>query len=409
MVYFIELELEDTFFASSKSFNEQFPTNFDDENGNPVNNRRHTHPSANQQNYENLNNNHQRTTVLPPIDSLKAPRKQHKDNSINAEIAQLLQNDHFDPITTKPPINENRKVIYDENNPLKINIVIPTSCTQKDANLYKMSRLSWINYFDKDNNLWNDIHNKCQFKLKYYVGNCDLNDSPIHYVDNRYIHKLENVDEHWNNLQLKTIEMIIAEYESDEFDLLFKTDTDSYVNIPNLCNYMVEIMNMNEWNATNDALYLGERRDDTEILFDEDNKYENKQWIKRTRSKKYIPFMAGFAYLLSYTSTEIIYHSLKNIRKHIAFNRLEDTYLGHYLSSFNVKYIDIGHVIDAYMQPTIKSLNTHIIDHMYNSDKNAVLMIDKYKMHCRVHDQYLRKSKEHKDLRDYTVYNPVFL
>ena len=103
-----------------------------------------------------------------------------------------------------------------------------------------------------------------------------------------------------------------------------------------------------------------------------------------------------------------------NILSQIAFNRLEDTYLGHYLSSFDVKFIDIGHVINAWRQLSVYSLNTHMIDHMYNSDKNAIFMVDKYRMHSALHRQYLQRQRHGKyeyneDQDDYAMYNPILL
>ena len=394
-IYVVEFKFFDiiNYIDTSQSFNQVFPTEFDQQKLVQSNEKQselyhkinsilsippnlpssnfdyltHTSSSKHDYNFDSLLLNNQHHDIL----------SQHHDQ---------MQTKKEKTITTNPA---NDKTIYDEQNPLKINIVIPTSCSQKDYNLRKMHELSWINYLNKSNNLWNDILDKCQIDLKYYIGDCNDNHSD---KNNQYIFKL-SVDEDWTNLQQKSIEMIISEYKNNNFDLLLKADTDSYINIPNLCNFMVKLMNINKWNATKYGLYLGERRDDTNIEYNHNGKYENTNWIKRTRSKTYIPFMAGFGYFLSYKSAEIVYNALSETKKDIAFNKLEDTYLGHFLSSFDVKFIDISNVIDTYMQPTIQSLNNQIIDHMYNTDHNGVLMIDKYKMHAMLHRQFL----SHKD------------
>ena len=105
--------------------------------------------------------------------------------------------------------------------------------------------------------------------------------------------------------------------------------------------------------------------------------------------------MAGFGYLLSAKTVAMVYESLGSLRDavaggyQVAFNRLEDTFLGHYLTSLDVKFVNISTVIDPYGRPNVDSLHHHILDHMYNTDVGGVLMLDKYKMHCKLHRMYL--------------------
>ena len=149
---------------------------------------------------------------------------------------------------------ENRTV-YSKEHPLRINIAIPTSCSQNDGHLRKMQRLSWFKYLE-DDELWSNTRSQCKMSIKYYVGDCG--DS----ASNQMIKKEQethndikiiqmNAIESWEGLQRKTIDVIISEYLDKErpYDLLLKTDTDSYVNLPNLCGYMIKLMNENGWNG----------------------------------------------------------------------------------------------------------------------------------------------------------------
>ena len=98
--------------------------------------------------------------------------------------------------------------------------------------------------------------------------------------------------------------------------------------------------------------------------------------------------MAGFGYLLSQKTVKIIYDTLSNSKNEIAFNKLEDTYLGHFLSAYDVKFVDIKNTINPYPQPNFESLHNTIIDHMYNNEK-LILMSEKYKLHKILHQEFL--------------------
>ena len=40
------------------------------------------------------------------------------------------------------------------------------------------------------------------------------------------------------------------------FDSLLKTDSDSYVNLPKLCNFMIQLIKINNCNPINDGIYM---------------------------------------------------------------------------------------------------------------------------------------------------------
>jgi len=149
-------------------------------------------------------------------------------------------------------------------------------------------------------------------------------------------------------------------------------------------------------------------REGSLVQTDIGNKYENSEWIKRIKKTKYSPFMAGFGYFITHKTAQIIYDSLHKTKESIAFNRLEDTYLGHYLTSFDVTYVNIDKTIDPYPKPNVFSLNNHIIDHMYDNALKAQFMIDKYKMHSRLHKQYLDNKRQENDVGG-DEYNPKLL
>ena len=104
--------------------------------------------------------------------------------------------------------------------------------------------------------------------------------------------------------------------------------------------------------------------------------------------------MSGFGYFLSHKTTKIMHDSLSEVEDEIAFNLMEDTFMGHVLATFDVEFVDIGKVVQAYPKPTVSSLNNQVIDHWYKSKsaKEASLMVQKYEMHCRLHRDYLSNS-----------------
>ena len=110
------------------------------------------------------------------------------------------------------------------------------------------------------------------------------------------------------------------------------------------------------------------------------SKYENIAWAKKMGHRHYSPFQAGFGYILSKKSVEIIYNALSKTKNEIAFNKLEDTYLGHFLSSFDIKYVDITPVITARTEPNRNSLEKRIVDHWYVGEKKK-WMLFKYNLH----------------------------
>eukprot|EP01084_Bolivina_argentea_P025789 47957_1 len=331
------------------------------------------------------NISHGRTTTYPPFKG-------------------KLKSNHYDPLKTVRFIHSR----YNRSNRLKIKIAIPTIINDHDNNLRKMQRQSWIKYLEPSYNIWNNTHSFCDISYNYFIGisnntyeNVTIDNENKIYND---IIRL-NVTEGFDNLQIKTIDMLLSEYligKNNSFDLLLKTDSDSYVNVPNLCNFMVKLMDMNQWNGQSDALYLGKSFQHAIIHTEPHTKYENKHWMERVVHKEYSQFMVGFGYFVSFKTAEIIYNSLSATKYDIFFNRLEDTYLGHYLISFDVKFIDLSHIITPDSHPNVFGLNNYIIDHWYNNEKYSQLMVEKYKLHYILHQLYTNTNETY-------GYNPKML
>ena len=95
-------------------------------------------------------------------------------------------------------------------------------------------------------------------------------------------------------------------------------------------------------------------------------------------------------FIQSKKTLKIIYNGLSLSKDSIAYNPMADTYWGYFLSSFNVKFIDLKNYIIYYNDPTSNSLITRIIDHRYK-DKESSLMIKKYEYHEK-HKEKLKFS-----------------
>eukprot|EP01083_Nonionella_stella_P212385 767069_1 len=125
----------------------------------------------------------------------------------------LSDYNHYDPITYEPPANVPE--FYSKTNPLKIKIAIPTSAKHRDNNLRKMQRLSWIKYLDQSNQIWNEMHSRCSISYHYFAGVSDDEEANRKMDEENEIYgdivRL-NVTESWQNLQRKTIEVLISEY-----------------------------------------------------------------------------------------------------------------------------------------------------------------------------------------------------
>lgn len=308
------------------------------------------------------------------------------------------------------------KINFPQAQQLKVRIVIPTSCTSKEKTLRKMQRLSWFNYVNASKehySLWSKMHENCRFDIKYFVGQCDADQKKDALLEETAEHhdivKL-NVVERWDLLQEKTLKMLTAAFTptSDQEDpnsvpyhLLLKTDTDSYVNLPNLCGFMQDKLKSNFWDASTTGLYLGKLSAATAIQqTPKGAKYENKVWADRLHGKQYVPFMSGFGYFLSHKATQILASVIRAISfDDVAFNRLEDTYLGHFLSSFNVEYVNIGDVISTNPQTSVQAINELVIDHWY-TDKND-LMLEKYATHKKLQRLYLQNEGNISTLNSY--------
>ena len=140
---------------------------------------------------------------------------------------------------------------YHLNNKLKIKISIPSTCSHKESIYRNNQRNSWIKYLSDSE--WNELHSKCDIKFNYFIGNCNnqtyKTNSNINNLERKYDYDLNNyliskeslqnnndiirinINEYWNKLQNKTIEMILHEYSNQQkngfnFDLLLKTDTE---------------------------------------------------------------------------------------------------------------------------------------------------------------------------------------
>ena len=276
----------------------------------------------------------------------------------------------------KAPVAYHRRLIqpkfppiYSKQHSLKINIAIPSSCNQKDGRLRKMQRLSWFKFL-KDDGLWNNTRSQCKISIKYYVGDCgDFASKQMIKNEKKAYSDIVQMDgfENWEGLQRKTIDIIISEYLDKErpYDVLFKTDTDSYVDLPNLCGFLIELMNENGWYGQQKALYMGALQDNTKVIMDQIGKYRNVKRLHNIQRSTYPASISGSGYFLSHKTTKIIYHSLRKSKDEIVFNNSEDAFWRHYLSEFNVEFVNI------------ESMNKQ--HHMNGTD-----MISKYEMHCNV-------------------------
>ena len=88
--------------------------------------------------------------------------------SLDDVIPALIDNVHLrrraqsmapPPSAIASPIAENTK--YSASHPLRIRIAIPSSCQQRESNLRRMQRMSWMQYLDRSNPLWQDMHSQC--------------------------------------------------------------------------------------------------------------------------------------------------------------------------------------------------------------------------------------------------------
>ena len=322
------------------------------------------------------------------------------DNAIpglmaNGTLHRLDNAIHSTPI--RDMVDGQVSSIYNESNRLKIAIAIPSTCGQKESNLRRVQRESWLKYLDSDNELWHSMHSQCTISYRYYIGNCPDSDAATtsllerESVEHGDIVRLD-MTERWEDLQQKTIQIIIAEYvrgtasTENGFDILMKTDTDSFVNLPNLCDLMTNLMNSNSWNGQQDALYLGRMYQGVPVR--RHGRYGNPQWAQRIGGWTYCPYMAGFGYMLSTRTTEIIYKSLVDAQDEMVFNRMEDAFLGHFLTSFAVKFLDLTATIINEPEDNGQSLDRHVVNHRFI--KSA--MIKKYEDHCAAQMRYIKRS-----------------
>eukprot|EP01083_Nonionella_stella_P167403 562532_1 len=262
----------------------------------------------------------------------------------------------------------NRSHLYKPS--IKISIV--SRCSDTDGVLAQIQRASWLRYLNDS---------ECIFAYNYAIGNCEFHNNTHDHHD---VIKI-NVEEGWDNLQHKTLSLIDYEHTHFEFDFLLKTDTDSYVNIPKLCHFLTDNMEKHKWISNKHGLYMGYiwSQRAREIILDVTNKYGNAEWSKRVGIDHYTHFMAGFGYILSRKTTQIISTFYHHFKGDIHFNRLEDTYLGHLLTVFNVSFINITHLIDPFVES--KPINyvdftKYLIEHPYK-DNSKHAMIQKYNNH----------------------------
>eukprot|EP01083_Nonionella_stella_P049145 131109_1 len=124
------------------------------------------------------------------------------------------------------PVKNDEPVDVNTNDKIAIKISIASSCQEKEIYLRRNQRSSWLNYLDETNEEWSDLHNRCKVSYNFVIGNCpnDTIHSQIQHEMNTH-HDIARikVNESWTNLQKKTIQTILWEYENtDYFDLLLK-------------------------------------------------------------------------------------------------------------------------------------------------------------------------------------------
>eukprot|EP01084_Bolivina_argentea_P128292 226795_1 len=298
------------------------------------------------------------------------------------------------PVNNKENINV-ATITNKQNNTnlLHIKIVIPSFCDAEEYILREMQRRSWLRYmYDSE---WEYKH-ICDVQYHYIIGNCSnktLNDMLLNEMSKYNDIIRINFQESWNNLAKKTIEMLLYEYidhKNYQYDILFKTDTDSYVNIPILCSTIKDSKYKYEWNFQQQAIYYGTSNDYRPISFW--GKYENTIWAKQLGHGYYTRYMEGHSYFLSYKAVEIIYNVFIYTKNYMAYNKIEDAYLGHVLSLFNITFYNAGFKITSQPQILKQYINKYISDHRYVGDE-AIKMVKKYKTHKRMVQEEKKKVR----------------
>eukprot|EP01084_Bolivina_argentea_P264976 449023_1 len=285
-------------------------------------------------------------------------------------------------------------VIQKENNTshLYISIVIPSFCDEEEYRMRDIQRKSWIRYlYDSE---WQQetrykYNHICDVQYHYVIGHCPnktlnamLLNEIVKYNDIIRI----DINESWNNLARKSIEMLLYEYvdhENYQYDVLFKTDTDCYVNIPILCLTIKESMDKYGWDFESQALYYGKSMNNRPIITnisDQYGKYENALWTQQTGLDHYTRYMEGYSYLLSYKAVTIIYKTFINNMDNMAYNKMEDAYLGHVLSLFKITFYNAFNKIAHEPKISKHFINQYISDHKYVNEE-TIKMIIKYKRH----------------------------
>eukprot|EP01084_Bolivina_argentea_P095456 171619_1 len=269
-----------------------------------------------------------------------------------ATLKYIYSNPKIQHLANKHRIDSHPKQaqhMHDDNNDiLKIEIMIPSFCSAEEAKWRSLQRNSFLQ-------LVNNI-NKCDISYHYFIandGNCtQIQNESMHFND---IIILQNyTKDSWDTLQMKIVQMILYEYKyiynKLPFDLLFKLDSDVMLKTTLFCQQM-NILNSN-LNFSENALYMGRLWKDSQIFIDNNTawnkKYYNFQWYEHLfhSFKHYVPYMDGPAYLLSWKTVQIINNAINKNLNNIAFDRIEDTYIGHLLSSFDVKFVNISHWFD---------------------------------------------------------------
>ena len=247
---------------------------------------------------------------------------------------------------------------------LRIEIMIASFCSPNETKWRSQQRGSWMKYIREHNKEWKQFNKfiaRCNISYHYFIGNCpDTRSEQIIQTESEQfgdIIRIKDYTESWNSLQLKTLKMILHEYSrvynEFPFDILLKADSDIYIDIPSLCRVLISIFqtrSIGQWNSHTTAMYIGSLNSKSPIITRSNYKfpkYINKNWSKHlyhdesTENRFYLPYMEGASYCLSYKTVQIIYNALRHDDnlKQIAYNKVEDAYIGHLLSAFNVQFV----------------------------------------------------------------------